>query len=82
MCCAQGAATTIYAATAPELDGHSGAYLVDCAIAKPAARAENEEEQKKLWEVRLCELRIWTWGARGGGQGRNITNSLEQGSVL
>jgi hypothetical protein len=26
-----GAATTIYAATAPELDGKSGAYLADCA---------------------------------------------------
>lgn len=31
---AQGAATTIYAATAPELAGKSGAYLVDCAVAK------------------------------------------------
>lgn len=30
----QGAATTVYAATAPELDAHGGAYLEDCAIAE------------------------------------------------
>jgi NAD(P)-dependent dehydrogenase (short-subunit alcohol dehydrogenase family) len=31
----QGAATSIWAALAPELDGVSGAYLEDCAIATP-----------------------------------------------
>ncbi len=30
----QGAATTVYAATAPELDAHGGAYLEDCAVAE------------------------------------------------
>lgn len=29
----QGAATSVYAATAPELDDHGGAYLEDCAVA-------------------------------------------------
>jgi NAD(P)-dependent dehydrogenase (short-subunit alcohol dehydrogenase family) len=29
----QGAATTVWAATAPELDAHGGAYLEDCGIA-------------------------------------------------
>ena len=29
---AQGAATSIYAATAPELEGQSGAYLADCKV--------------------------------------------------
>ena len=30
----QGAATSVWAATAPELDGHGGAYLEDCHIAE------------------------------------------------
>ena len=30
----QGAATSVYAATAPELDAHGGAYLEDCAVAE------------------------------------------------
>ena len=30
----QGAATTCYAATAPELSGHGGAYLENCHIAE------------------------------------------------
>ena len=34
----QGAATTIWAAVAPELQGVSGKYLEDCAIATPLAR--------------------------------------------
>ena len=29
----QGAATTVYAATASDLDGHGGVYLEDCHIA-------------------------------------------------
>jgi NAD(P)-dependent dehydrogenase (short-subunit alcohol dehydrogenase family) len=31
----QGAATSVYAATASELDAHGGAYLEDCAVATP-----------------------------------------------
>jgi NAD(P)-dependent dehydrogenase (short-subunit alcohol dehydrogenase family) len=36
----QGAATTIWAAVAPELQGVSGKYLEDCAIATPLAGAD------------------------------------------
>ncbi|MGO9496414.1 MAG: SDR family NAD(P)-dependent oxidoreductase [Solirubrobacteraceae bacterium] len=36
----QGAATTIWAAVAPELDGVSGKYLEDCAIATPLLHAD------------------------------------------
>jgi hypothetical protein len=32
-----GIATTVYAATTPELDGKGGAYLVDCGIARISA---------------------------------------------
>jgi NAD(P)-dependent dehydrogenase (short-subunit alcohol dehydrogenase family) len=36
----QGAATTIWAAVSPELDGVSGRYLEDCAVATPLVRAD------------------------------------------
>jgi NAD(P)-dependent dehydrogenase (short-subunit alcohol dehydrogenase family) len=51
----QGAATTIYAATAPELDGETGAYLKDLAITSPSAEAENSElaEQVRSATVEL-----------------------------
>ena len=38
---AAGAATSVYAATAPELAGRSGAYLVDCGIARVSADARD-----------------------------------------
>ena len=47
----QGAATTIYAATAPELAGQSGAYLSDCHIARPLRDAEDPLIAKKLWDA-------------------------------
>ena len=36
----QGAATTLWAAVAPELEGVTGTYLEDCAIATPLERAD------------------------------------------
>ena len=36
----QGAATTVWAATAPELDDHGGAYLEDCHVARVTDDAE------------------------------------------
>ena len=45
----QGAATTIYAASAPELTGASGAYLSDCAIAEPSREAADAELGEQLW---------------------------------
>lgn len=46
---AQGAATTIYAATAPELE--SGAYLVDCNVARPSRHGRDDDAASKLWEI-------------------------------
>ncbi len=54
---AQGAATSVYAATAPELTGKSGAYLCDCNISKPDAKGQDEELAKKLWIVTEQQLR-------------------------
>lgn len=47
----QGAATTVFAATSPSLEGQSGAYLADCAI-KPSSRASlDEDAASRLWGV-------------------------------
>ncbi len=58
----QGAATEVYAATAPELEGKGGMYLYDCKISKTKDEepdnvdavktyALDVESAKKLWEV-------------------------------
>jgi NAD(P)-dependent dehydrogenase (short-subunit alcohol dehydrogenase family) len=56
-----GAATSCWAATAPELDGRGGLYLEDCNIAEPAISEEtpggflphavDPEAAKRLWAV-------------------------------
>lgn len=45
----QGAATSVYAATAAELDTHSGAYLADCQLAVASKAGQDGEMGKKLW---------------------------------
>ncbi|KAL3152905.1 hypothetical protein ABBQ38_012211 [Trebouxia sp. C0009 RCD-2024] len=57
---AQGAATAVYAATAPELEGKSGAYLQDCQVSKSSAQGADAELASKLWSVteeQLAEAR-------------------------
>ncbi len=56
MAALQGAATSVYAATAPELAGKSGAYLVNCKIAEPSAQAVDKDLAKKLWAVTEKQL--------------------------
>lgn len=53
----QGAATTIYAATSPDLDARSGAYLADCAIAETSAEGRDAALAERLWKTteRLTE---------------------------
>jgi NAD(P)-dependent dehydrogenase (short-subunit alcohol dehydrogenase family) len=46
---AQGAATSVFAGTAPELAGHSGTYLADCAIATCSPEGEDAELAERLW---------------------------------
>lgn len=46
----------MYAATAPELNGQSGAYLQDCKVAKPTATAQDAELASKLWGVTESQL--------------------------
>lgn len=52
----QGAATSVYAATAPELRGQSGAYLQDCHVAQPSSQAQDAELAQKLWTVTEQQL--------------------------
>ncbi len=55
----QGAATSVWAATAPELDGKGGLYLQDCGIAPPASpevtgvkpHALDPAAAARLWEI-------------------------------
>lgn len=46
---AQGAATSVWAATATELAQHGGAYLVDCEIAAPLAEAGDPRRGHADW---------------------------------
>jgi len=47
----QGVATSVYAATAPELEGHSGAYLENCRIKKPSTTGRDPQQAARLWAV-------------------------------
>jgi NAD(P)-dependent dehydrogenase (short-subunit alcohol dehydrogenase family) len=47
----QGAATTVYVASAPELEGVTGGYFVKCAPAQPTAAARDDVAAARLWEV-------------------------------
>jgi WW domain-containing oxidoreductase len=47
----QGAATSIYAASAPELNGHSGAYLSDCHPTPPKRDALDDALVEKVWKL-------------------------------
>jgi NAD(P)-dependent dehydrogenase (short-subunit alcohol dehydrogenase family) len=67
-----GAATTVYAATAPELEGKGGSYLEDCGIAGPRA-SEAADVGYAPWALdpaaarRLWEVSEQTLGVRFGG---------------
>jgi WW domain-containing oxidoreductase len=46
----QGAATEVYAAVHPSMQGVSGEYLADVNISKPRSDAEDAHLAKQLWE--------------------------------
>lgn len=48
---ASGAATTVFAATAPGLEGHSGIYLSDCNEERPSADALDRELSEEVWRL-------------------------------
>jgi NAD(P)-dependent dehydrogenase (short-subunit alcohol dehydrogenase family) len=58
-----GAATTVWAATSPELDGLGGRYLEDCHIADPAV--DGTEGGYAAWAVDPEQAaRLWDWSQR------------------
>jgi NAD(P)-dependent dehydrogenase (short-subunit alcohol dehydrogenase family) len=46
-----GAATSVWAATAPELDDSGGSYLADCASATPSPYAVDPGAARRLWTL-------------------------------
>jgi retinol dehydrogenase 12 len=57
---AQGARTSIYLATSPEVEGVTGEYFAKCKIARSSRRARDDGEARRLWELseKLCGI---TW---------------------
>lgn len=47
----KGAATSLYAALAPELEGKGGKYLKDCKVIKSTKQSYNEATAQRLWEL-------------------------------
>lgn len=47
----QGAQTSVYAASSPELVGRTGEYLAKSRVAKPSARAQDDVAAARLWSV-------------------------------
>ena len=47
----RGAQTSIYVASAPELEGKTGGYYAKSRLATPTAAAQDDEAAKRLWEV-------------------------------
>jgi NAD(P)-dependent dehydrogenase (short-subunit alcohol dehydrogenase family) len=57
---AQGARTSIYLASSPEVKDVTGEYFTKCKVATPSRRARDDASAKQLWELseRLCGV---TW---------------------
>jgi NAD(P)-dependent dehydrogenase (short-subunit alcohol dehydrogenase family) len=55
-----GAATSVWAATAPELEGRGGIYLEDCHVAR-ARRSDDDDEGHESWAVDPeAAARLWS----------------------
>ena len=46
-----GAQTTLYCALEPMLENESGNYYSDCKKKTPSRKAQNEDDQKRLWDM-------------------------------
>jgi hypothetical protein len=47
----EGAKTSIYLATAPEVQGQSGGYYKQCQLTSPKPQALDDASATRLWEV-------------------------------
>jgi NAD(P)-dependent dehydrogenase (short-subunit alcohol dehydrogenase family) len=50
----EGAQTSIYLASSPDVAGVSGEYFVDKKITQPSNAAQDDEAAKRLWDVSLA----------------------------
>jgi len=48
---AQGAKTTIYLASSPDVEGISGKYFSNCKVAKPSKEGRDDSVAKRLWDL-------------------------------
>ncbi len=48
---AEGARTSVYLASSPDVDGISGQYFVKCKPKQPSRWAEDPEAARRLWQV-------------------------------
>ncbi|MGI9557461.1 MAG: SDR family NAD(P)-dependent oxidoreductase [Solirubrobacterales bacterium] len=55
----QGAATQVWAATAPELETASGSYLANCRVGVPGDPTENEGVKEYAYDAETAK-RLWT----------------------
>lgn len=56
----EGARTTVYLASSPEVEGVTGKYFVRCREAKPSRDARDPEAANRLWEISeelVCKAR-------------------------
>ena len=56
----EGARTSIYLASSPDVEGVSGEYFIKCRIATPSRRARDDDSARRLWQLseQLCGV---TW---------------------
>ena len=47
----EGAKTSVYLASSPEVEGRSGGYYSDCRLIEPSAAALRDEDGERLWEI-------------------------------
>jgi len=61
----KGAATSIYLASSPEVEGVTGKYFVDCRETPSSPASYDEDSQRRLWEVseEMCGLKAGQPGA-------------------
>jgi hypothetical protein len=64
----QGAATTVWAATAPELDGRGGLYCEDCGVAE-SIEDPNLDQGVLSWALdEKAAERLWTLSEEWSGE--------------
>lgn len=55
---AQGAATSVWAAVSPALDGKSGEYLADCEVARSTPESRDDGLAEKVWALSDAAVRV------------------------